>query len=74
MGDTQTAPPGAERMVLVDAEDRRVVLIELRLDRGASPDTVRRRFRQIVQRCLRHRGPTPTGAGSPPLHAVRADS
>jgi subtilisin family serine protease len=56
MGDTQTAP-GAERMVLVDAEDRRVVLIELRLERGASPDTVRRRFRRLFRDVFGTAGP-----------------
>jgi subtilisin family serine protease len=57
MGDTQTAPPGVERMVLVDAQDRRVVLIELRLDRGASPDTVRRRFRRLFRDVFGTAGP-----------------
>ncbi len=57
MGDTQTAPPGAERMVLVDAQDRRVVLIELRLDRGASPDAVRRRFRRLFRDVFGTAGP-----------------
>ncbi|MGB8207554.1 MAG: S8 family peptidase [Mycobacterium sp.] len=57
MGDTQTAPPGAERMMLVDAQDRRVVLIELRLDRGASPDAVRRRFRRLFRDVFGTSGP-----------------
>ncbi len=57
MGDTQTAPAGAERMVLVDAQDRRVVLIELRLDRGASPDAVRRRFRRLFRDVFGTAGP-----------------
>ena len=57
MGDTQTAPPGAERMLLVDAQDRRVVLIELRLDRGASPDAVRRRFRRLFRDVFGTSGP-----------------
>jgi hypothetical protein len=57
MGDTQTAPPGAERMLLVDAQDRRVVLIELRLDRGASPPTVRRRFNRLFKDVFGTTGP-----------------
>jgi subtilisin family serine protease len=57
MGDTQTAPPGAQRMLLVDAQDRRVVLIELRLDRGVSPDTVRRRFRRLFRDVFGTTGP-----------------
>jgi len=57
MGDTETAPPGAERMVLVDAQDRRLVLIELRLDRGASPATVRRRFRSLFRDVFGTTGP-----------------
>jgi len=59
MGDTQTAPRGAERMVLVDAQDRRVVLIELRLDRGASPPTVRRRFNRLFKDVFGSTGPPP---------------
>ena len=57
MGDTQTAPPGAERMLLVDAQGRRVVLIELRLDRGASPPTVRRRFNRLFKDVFGTTGP-----------------
>ena len=57
MGDTQTAPPGAAPLVRVDAQDRRWVLIELRLDRGASPDTVRRRFRRLFRDVFGTSGP-----------------
>jgi subtilisin family serine protease len=57
MGDTHTAPPGAAHLVRVDAQDRRWVLIELRLDRGASPDTVRRRFRRLFRDVFGTSGP-----------------
>jgi subtilisin family serine protease len=57
MGDTENAPPGAERMVLVDAQDRRVVLIELRLDPGARPETVRGRFRRLFRDVFGTSGP-----------------
>ena len=43
--------------MLVDAQDRRVVLIELRLDRGASPDAVRRRFRRLFRDVFGTSGP-----------------
>jgi subtilisin family serine protease len=57
MGDTQTAPPGAASLVRVDAQDRRWVLIELRLDRGASPDAVRRRFGRLFRDVFGTSGP-----------------
>ncbi len=44
-------------MLLVDAQDRRVVLIELRLDRGASPPTVRRRFNRLFKDVFGTTGP-----------------
>jgi subtilisin family serine protease len=57
MGDTQTAPPGAERLVRIDAQDRRWVLIELRLERGVSPDAVRSRFRRLFRDVFGTSGP-----------------
>jgi subtilisin family serine protease len=44
-------------MVLVDAQDRRVVLIELRLDPGVSPATVRSRFRRLFRDVFGTAGP-----------------
>jgi hypothetical protein len=44
-------------MVLVDAQDRRVVLIELRLYRDASPSIVRRRFNRMFRDVFGTTGP-----------------
>jgi subtilisin family serine protease len=57
MGDTSNAPPSAAHMVLTDDQDRRVVLIELRLARGANPATVRRAFLRLFSDVFGTTGP-----------------
>jgi subtilisin family serine protease len=57
MGDTSDAPPGAAEMVLKDDQDHRVVLIELRLDRGANPTAVRRGFLRLFNDVFGTSGP-----------------
>jgi hypothetical protein len=47
LGDMSQASPSTKQMVLSDDQDRRVVLIELRLERGAIPATVRREFLRL---------------------------
>lgn len=57
MGELPAAPPGAAPLVDTDDQDRRGVLIELRLDRGASPATVRRAFRRLFTDVFGSSGP-----------------
>ena len=59
-------------MVVTDDQDRRGVLIELRLDRGARPATVRRGFLRLFTEVFGTSGPAAAGAGRPALHAVHA--
>lgn len=59
MGDTSNAPPSAAQMVLKDDQDRRVVLVELRLERGANPAMVRRGFLRLFRDVFGTAGPPP---------------
>jgi subtilisin family serine protease len=59
MGDTLSAPPGAAPVVDTDDQDRRGILVELRLDPGASPATVRRGFRRLFADVFGSSGPPP---------------
>jgi subtilisin family serine protease len=52
-------PPAAATAVLTDDQDRRVVLVELRLNPGASPADVQRRFGDLFSSAF-------TGAHAPP--------
>jgi subtilisin family serine protease len=44
LGQNGSVPPNASRMVLADEQGRRLVLVELRVDPGADPASVRRDF------------------------------
>jgi subtilisin family serine protease len=57
MGDTSNAPPNAAEMVLTDDRNRRVVLVELRLEPGADPATVRRGFLRLFSNVFGTAGP-----------------
>jgi subtilisin family serine protease len=57
MGDMSNAPPSAAQMVLTDNQDRRVVLVELRLEPGANPATVRRSFLRLFHDVFGTTGP-----------------
>ena len=57
MGDTSNAPPGAAEMVRIDDQGRCAVLIELRLERGANPETVRRAFLKLFNDVFGTTGP-----------------
>ncbi|HME50117.1 S8 family peptidase [Mycobacterium sp.] len=59
LGDSDNAPPGAAQMVLTDEQNRRVVLVELRLGPGADPAAVRRDFLAFFEEVFR-------GADAPP--------
>jgi subtilisin family serine protease len=59
LGDMSQASPTTKQMVLSDDQDRRVVLIELRLERGAIPTTVRRGFLGLFSDVFGTTGPPP---------------
>jgi subtilisin family serine protease len=57
MGDMATAARGALPMVDTDDQDRRGILVELRLEPGTSPATVRRGFRRLFTDVFGSSGP-----------------
>lgn len=57
MGDMRTAPPGGKATILTDDQDRRLVLVELRLEPGADPATVRRAFLRLFADVFATGGP-----------------
>jgi subtilisin family serine protease len=57
MDDPTNAPPTTAQLVLTDNQDRRVVLVELRLDPGANPVTVRRNFVRLFHDVFGKTGP-----------------
>jgi subtilisin family serine protease len=58
--DRDNAPPAAAQALLADDQDRRMVLVELRLPPGTDPESVRDRFRELFDRVYR------TGDAPPP--------
>jgi subtilisin family serine protease len=59
LGDAASASASTKQMVLTDDQNRRVVLIELRLERGANPVTVRRAFLRFFTDVFGTTGPPP---------------
>ena len=57
MDDASKVPPCTAQLVLTDDQNRRVVLIELRLDRGDNPATVRRNFLRLFHDVFGTDGP-----------------
>ena len=53
LADRAAAPPAAVRALLADEQDRRVMLVELRLQPGAVPDDVRNSFLELFDQVFR---------------------
>ena len=53
LADRAAAPPAAARALLADEQDRRVMLVELRLQPGAVPDDVRNSFLELFDQVFR---------------------